>query len=94
MWGFEQPGEESRGGNGVCLNVGQLGSAELQLCNPEIETALVTSGNDTPPPPPLLRGLSRTKAEVTGLGQSRAGAVTPFLATLGELGKLQLAVVW
>lgn len=47
MWGFEHPGEEGRGGNDVCLNVGQLSLAELQLCNPEMETALVTSGNDT-----------------------------------------------
>lgn len=46
---------------------------------------------------PVL-GLSRVKgllwSEVTGLGQSRAGIVPPFCVTLGELGKLQLAVVW
>lgn len=97
MWGFEQPEEESRGGNGVCLNVGQLGLAELQLCNLEMETALVTGGNDTPYAHPA-RGLSMEKgplwSEVAELGQSRAGIVPPFIVTLGEVRKLQLAVVW
>lgn len=66
--GLEQPGEESRG-----ENVGQLSLAELQLCHPEMETALVTSGNDIPSAHPAP-GLSRTKgllwSKGTGLGQS------------------------
>lgn len=35
----------------------QLGLAELQLCNPEMETVLVTSGNDTPLHPPCSGAL-------------------------------------
>lgn len=49
VWGLEQPWEESRG-----KNVGQLSLAELQLCHPEMETALVTSGNDIPSTHPAL----------------------------------------
>lgn len=62
-------GKKSRGGNGVGWNVGQLELAELQLCNPEMETALVTSGNDTPAPP--CSGLSGARAPPwTGTEQS------------------------
>lgn len=66
--GLEQLGEKSRG-----ENVGQLSLAELQLCHLEMETALVTSGNDIPSTHPAP-GLSRTKGLLwsrgTGLGQS------------------------
>lgn len=40
--------------------MGQLSLAELQLCHPEMETALVTSGIDIRSAHPVL-GLSRTR---------------------------------
>lgn len=79
---------------GVCLNVGQLGLSELQLCNPEMEAAPVTSGNDTPSAYPAW-GLSRVKgplwSEVTGLGQSRAGIGPPLPCDPGGVGKVAIS---
>lgn len=80
LWGFKQPGEESRGGNSVCLNVGQLSLAELQLYNPEMETALVTSGNDTPHTLPVP-GLSRVL-----LGWDSRVTLFPLPCDLGGAG--------
>lgn len=81
VWGLEQPWEESRG-----KNVGQLSLAELQLCHPEMETALVTSGNDIPSTHPALA--SPGQGTCSGAGTELSWWCSPFCVTSGEVEKL------
>lgn len=80
LWGLEQPGEENRG-----ENMGQFSLAELQLCHPAMETALITRGM-TSLPPTLLQDSpgQRACSGAKGLAWDRAELVALF----GEVGKL------
>lgn len=86
LWGLEQPQEESRG-----KNMGQLSLTELQLCHPEMETALVTSGNDIPSAHSAL-GLSRTKGPALEqrdwAGTELSWWCSPFLCDLRRSGEV------
>lgn len=77
-------GKKSRGGNGVGLNVGQLKLLEQQLCNPEMETALVTSGNDTPSAT-LLQGSPGTGSALDW-DRAELALFPPSLPPLGSWG--------
>lgn len=69
--------------------MGQLSLAELQLCHPEMETALVTSGNDIPSTHPAL-GLSRTRDLLwsKGTGTELSWWCSPFLCDLRRGGEV------